>query len=273
MPLPVSRNQVDRLGKRLAAADEVADADLTMLQQVLAAYDEVKVAVLDQLETLGYTATGRTKTTGTLIDKLRRHQSMALSRVQDIAGARLIVAGTRRDQDEAVAQIVAWFRSKGCKISGDPVDRRATPSSGYRAVHVIVVIDGLSAEIQVRTELQDLWAQAFERLGDRWGRAIRYGGEPDSPDAPALADHPELTRRRMVEAMAKLSDQIHEVELNRVRVLEVRDVEDRHRNEEDSDEYQALATDLRDAEQRLAVVEDEFRGTLRVLVRFATQGA
>lgn len=52
---------------------------------------------------------------------------------------------------------------------------------GYRAVHVIAKVDNIPVEVQFRTELQDLWAQVFERLADGWGRQIRYGGEPD-PD-------------------------------------------------------------------------------------------
>jgi hypothetical protein len=39
-------------------------------------------------------------------------------------------------------------------------------------------VDGFIVEIQVRTTLQDLWAQAVERLADEVGREIRYGGVP-----------------------------------------------------------------------------------------------
>jgi ppGpp synthetase/RelA/SpoT-type nucleotidyltranferase len=38
-------------------------------------------------------------------------------------------------------------------------DRREKPSHGYRAVHVIPRVDAHSIEIQVRTPLQDIWAQ------------------------------------------------------------------------------------------------------------------
>jgi ppGpp synthetase/RelA/SpoT-type nucleotidyltranferase len=43
---------------------------------------------------------------------------------------------------------------------------------------VIPRVDGHPIEIQVRTPLQDLWAQTIERLADRVGRAIRYGERP-----------------------------------------------------------------------------------------------
>ena len=57
------------------------------------------------------------------------------------------------------------------------LDRRQMPSFGYRAIHVISRVERCPVEIQLRTHYQDTWAQAMEFFGDRWGRAIRYGGE------------------------------------------------------------------------------------------------
>lgn len=47
---------------------------------------------------------------------------------------------------------------------------------GYRAVHVLIRLlnGGAPAEIQVRTALQGAWANLYERLGDHFGRDIRY---------------------------------------------------------------------------------------------------
>jgi ppGpp synthetase/RelA/SpoT-type nucleotidyltranferase len=50
-------------------------------------------------------------------------------------------------------------------------------------VHVIVSVDELPVEVQIRTKAQHLWAEVFERLADRLGRAIRYGGLPQEPGA------------------------------------------------------------------------------------------
>jgi hypothetical protein len=131
----------------------------------------------------------------------------------------------------------------------------------------------LPAEIQVRTELQDLWAQAYERLGDRWGRAIRYGGDPDEPEAPALTSHPDVTRRQIVDYMSRLSDQIHRVELARLNTIRLADGLALIVEAQDRDEYHALIAELADSEDELAALEEELRGTLRLLVQFATEGA
>ena len=56
------------------------------------------------------------------------------------------------------------------------IDRRAAPSYGYRAVHIVVKISGKLVEIQIRTLLQHLWAEVSERLSDVLDPEIKYGG-------------------------------------------------------------------------------------------------
>lgn len=145
--------------------------------------------VLDQVERqlgeLGFEAVTRVKTTGTLVDKLRRDKTLKLRSIHDFAGARIVLGldATRLDQDVAAARIAEEFAS--CAKPSIMKDRRTTPSHGYRAVHVIVFPADIPVEIQIRTKLQDVWAQLNESLGDRWGRGLRYGDGPDQPDALA----------------------------------------------------------------------------------------
>ena len=56
------------------------------------------------------------------------------------------------------------------------IDRRKRPSYGYRAVHIIATARNRLVEIQVRTELQHLWAQLSEKMADAGDPAIKYGG-------------------------------------------------------------------------------------------------
>jgi putative GTP pyrophosphokinase len=89
--------------------------------------------------------------------------------MQDIAGCRLIVQDLAT-QDEVVERLKELFD----KLTID--DRRERPSHGYRAVHVIVNYSGKLIEIQIRTSLQDGWAQFSEKLSDVVDRGIKYGG-------------------------------------------------------------------------------------------------
>ena len=66
--------------------------------------------------------------------------------MQDIAGCRVTVTDLTR-QDLVVDQLRKLFPESRVN------DRRASPSNGYRAVHVIPSIDGRTVEIQVRTLL------------------------------------------------------------------------------------------------------------------------
>lgn len=62
-------------------------------------------------------------------------------------------------------------------------------ATGIERCNIIVKVDGLPVELQIRTELQDLWAQIMERLADRVGREIRYGHLPENPDQRDVITH------------------------------------------------------------------------------------
>jgi ppGpp synthetase/RelA/SpoT-type nucleotidyltranferase len=89
--------------------------------------------------------------------------------IDDIAGCRLIVENLA-NQNEVVGQLLGLFKN----VTVD--DRRVRPSHGYRAVHLIVDVDGKLVEIQIRTELQQAWAELSEKLSDVFDRSIKYGG-------------------------------------------------------------------------------------------------
>jgi hypothetical protein len=209
--LPISRTALDRLGKRLIDPGGISAADAELFGQILQAYDQTLADVCERLEKLGYIVTDRLKTKDTLLDKLRREHGMRLKDVQDVAGARITVPGTRADQDNAVASILAAFDT-GTRPP-QVRDRRDKPSSGYRAVHVVVFPGNIPVEIQVRTELQHVWAQVFEVMGDVWGRAIRYGGQPAEPDAPAIPSEPGPGRASVVAAMLSIGDVVDRFEV------------------------------------------------------------
>lgn len=205
----MSKEELSRLGERFAASDPPAAADLADLEGALAAYRELLDRVAGQLRDLGFTSSTRVKTTNTMVDKLRRTRGMHLSRVQNLAGARIVVADLAA-QDSAAGRIAGFYASRYCRTK--IVDRRADPRFGYRAVHIVTRIDDMPVEIQVRTALQDTWAQLVERLADRWGRDIRYGQEPQDPSASVLAGSRACSRSQALSHLMKLSESILRLE-------------------------------------------------------------
>lgn len=258
--LPISRNQLDKLGDRLAADGGSSDTDLRLLLDVLSAYQAALREVQVRLGHVGYQPTTRVKTTAVLIDKLRREHSR-LSSVQDIAGARIVSDCDRTEQDEIVRAVVANF-GEGTRPPRVK-DRRQEPSSGYRAVHVVVTVQDLPVEIQIRTLGQDQWAQVVEALGDMWGRGIRYGEAPSDPDLTLAHDVP-VTRGKLWEVVGDLSDLIDEVEQ---RQAEVNQVTDLHRQ---SDAVrQARKQDVADLKGRLLATKRQLHSL--ALIASATQ--
>ena len=168
----LSISQLNKLGERLRKGP-LTDDDIRALDAFRLSFanacDEVIRALLD----LGLQPSSRpAKTTPSIMAKLNRERGR-LSRMQDIAGCRVVVENVAA-QDRILADIVARF--PGAQV----VDRRLTPSHGYRAVHVIVRVGELHVEIQVRTVLQHSWAAATEALSDSFGRDLKYGGGPEN---------------------------------------------------------------------------------------------
>jgi len=171
----MTKSQINKLGEKLRKATELDTETLLRLQQVRASYDKPMSGAQTLLRGLGFEATSRLKTTNTIIEKLRRERTR-LTEMQDIGGLRIVSNVDPTKQDEIVKKIVDVFPITRV------IDRRNRPTHGYRAVHVIATLDERLIEIQVRTQLQDLWAQAMERLADEAGREIRYGGAPQKRD-------------------------------------------------------------------------------------------
>lgn len=106
----LTSSQIDRLGERLRASVTISEEDLVALQT----YREMHVDALRHVQEVitsalgGVAQTSRIKTVQTLCDKLRR-QPIKLSRVQDIAGVRIVQDMDRTEQDRMAAILRAAF--------------------------------------------------------------------------------------------------------------------------------------------------------------------
>lgn len=165
----LTKTQVDRLGDRLKQGD-ATEADLRLLDTFRRSFAEAYEEVVRVIrEDVGLEPTGRpAKSTTSITEKLRR-ESVRLTQMQDIAGCRIVIDNVVV-QESVVQHLVQRFPQHSL------IDRRARPSHGYQAVHVIVEKHQHQVEIQVRTELQHLWAELSEKWSDVVDPAIKYGG-------------------------------------------------------------------------------------------------
>jgi hypothetical protein len=210
MPEPLDEHAIDRLGEQLRRPDPPPDS-LLALEAARQARRPALERVQSVLQTgLDCHVVGRVKTSATILDKLRRMPHLRLSRMQDIAGVRIVLDMDRTRQDVVVSTIRDLLRGFRAQV----VDRRRHPSFGYRAVHVIVDVVGARVEVQIRTRLQHAWAQGIERLATAWGRQIQYGAPPADVEAPVLFDGQAIgtTRREVVSAMLVLSEHVDVLE-------------------------------------------------------------
>jgi ppGpp synthetase/RelA/SpoT-type nucleotidyltranferase len=167
----LSGAQVDKLGDRMRRG-ELKIADLRTLDSYRLSHRPAYDLVVGMIRSeLSLEPTGRPgKTTGAILAKLNR-QRTRMSQMQDVAGCRVLVADVST-QDEVVSKVLELF--PGAQL----YDRRAKPSYGYRAVHIVVTLQRRSVEIQIRTRLQHLWAELSEKLADALGNDVKYGGGP-----------------------------------------------------------------------------------------------
>lgn len=127
------------------------------------------MAVTAQLRTTFLEFTPRpTKTLYSTRAKMLRG-STALSQMQDIVGCRIVV-DTAKHQESAADDLLRIFPD--AKLA-DLTSRE----SGYRAVHILLKHPPFNYEIQLRTDLQNTWAQLSEKLSDRIPE-VKYGGGP-----------------------------------------------------------------------------------------------
>lgn len=194
----LTNSEVNKLGDRLRTTTRVSPDDLAQLQDLRREHQSAmygaQLRLVAEFGAEGLT-TSRLKTVQTLVGKLRRESGMELARMQDIAGLRIVRDMALGEQTDLAVRIATLFDG------GKLVDRRTKPSYGYRAVHVVAKVDGRLVEIQVRTVMQDRWAQIVERMADPWGRQIRYGQPPDRPDEHVG----QMTRAFVVELVRRLS--------------------------------------------------------------------
>jgi ppGpp synthetase/RelA/SpoT-type nucleotidyltranferase len=148
----------------------------------------------------GLLVSSRPKTRDTLVEKLQRRPTLPLDAVSDLAGVRIDADLLLGEQTDLAREIANHFGAD----DSDIVDRRDGAKAGYRAVHVDIRLRAGRVEIQVRTILQSLWANLYEKLADEVGRSIRYG-EPVEPPPDMDPERIERAVQGMQDLSAKIA--------------------------------------------------------------------
>ena len=172
-----SKAAIDRLGKRLRDSEAPDPADVAAYIEWSATFEDPLRATLDIMDAACERAgvslsekTSRIKQLYSIVAKLRRGH-LRLSSIDDIAGCRAVVP--READVNALVLQLATAQVKHVR------DYREQARNGYRAVHMTVVSDdGKSVELQLRTEIQHVWAGLSERRAAVVDHAVKYGGGP-----------------------------------------------------------------------------------------------
>lgn len=189
-----SRERVNRAGRyvRDGSAD---DEDFAVINEWRAAHRQVintfQASIRQRIrnQRLSVVVGQRLKRRSTIFDKLKRQPKMALGRMDDVAGIRLIFQDVPTLKAFRASFHAAKFQHER-RNRDDQYDYLSAPKGdGYRGIHDVYAYHvkskhagrsaGLFIEIQYRTLVQHAWATANEVVGYVTGNETKFGrGDP-----------------------------------------------------------------------------------------------
>jgi putative GTP pyrophosphokinase len=149
--------------------------------------------------------TQRLKRHVTLIDKLAREKGN-VTQMHDIGGVRARLPSFGHVYALSRRLRKTWTIIKVRDYIAEPKD------TGYRALHLIVKRNGFPIEVQLRTEVQDIWANMVEDITRKTGSGLKFGtAEADDhakfaavADVLASLDRGEITIAKLRELIASV---------------------------------------------------------------------
>jgi putative GTP pyrophosphokinase len=173
-----SKSRVNRAGDNVRKGMPTSD-DLHVIDEWRAAHRGVlntfQAILRGRTRGTRITVAQRHKRKRTIFDKLRRYPGMRLSRMDDVAGCRLIFKSIK----ELYRFRTGFHQARFRHARRNDIDKynyiKRPKATGYRGVHDVYEYDvnsevgrrlaGLYVEIQFRTLVQHAWATAVEVIG------------------------------------------------------------------------------------------------------------
>lgn len=192
---------------------------------------------IDRLGITNFIVAQRIKRKPTILDKLHRFADMQLKRMHDIGGIRAILP-SMKDLEALQKQ----YQDQSAKLTHKLVqeyDYISTPkTSGYRGVHLVFSYhtshpdkqdyEGLRIEMQLRTQLQHVWATAVEIFEAFMGENFKSSkGSQEWLDffalaasafaykekQPVIPAHADMSREELLRQLKEKMDSLHVLEV------------------------------------------------------------
>ncbi len=230
--LGYSKAKIDRAGETLKNAASTKE-DIANALEVLSSWRAYHAIPLDAFAKVlrqrsqkisdNAVVAQRLKRTPSILLKLSNHKTMRLSAMQDIGGLRAIL-----DTTEDVYRLLELYKkskSKHALFSQD--DYIEIPKKdGYRSIHLVYKLaktPNLFLEIQLRSQLQHIWATGVEVFGTLQNSSFKSGHGNKKwleffsilssvfaikENKPPLAIHNEISK---IDLIARLQEEIQEL--------------------------------------------------------------
>ncbi len=164
---PRTAEEIDRLGAAVDVVDWWRSEHAAPLNAVAA---NLRYYVAEVGEPA---VSQRLKRLPTVANKLVREPTMKLTQMADIGGVRAMVPDQRAAFTVALRLQKNWTIIRFRDYVSEP------KADGYRALHLINRHRGRLIEIQIRTPLQDNWANSVERMTRSKAPGLKFGSGPD----------------------------------------------------------------------------------------------
>lgn len=182
--LKYSKSKIDQAGEILKNKVSATE-DITKALDVLSNWRAYHAQPLDSFATVlrqrvqkmsaqAFVAQ-RLKRTSSILLKLSNHKTMRLSAMQDIGGLRAIL-----DTTEDVYNLLNMYKKSKSKHSLFSQDDyiQEPKNDGYRSIHLVYKLaktPNLFLEIQLRSQLQHIWATGVEVFGTLQNSSFKSG--------------------------------------------------------------------------------------------------